>query len=67
MQVFGVGGGGSNAVNNMVNGDVQGVELWVANTDSQVGDQHDLSTHSLLSKHDCCDSTTYKRDLINGF
>ncbi|MEW5299265.1 MAG: hypothetical protein WDW36_002298 [Sanguina aurantia] len=35
MQVFGVGGGGSNAVNNMVNGDVQGVELWVANTDSQ--------------------------------
>ncbi|MEW5311667.1 MAG: hypothetical protein WDW38_003362 [Sanguina aurantia] len=35
IKVFGVGGGGSNAVNNMVNGDVQGVELWVANTDSQ--------------------------------
>lgn len=36
LQVFGVGGGGSNAVNNMVDGNVQGVELWVANTDAQV-------------------------------
>lgn len=35
-QVFGVGGGGSNAVNNMVNSDVQGVEFWIANTDAQV-------------------------------
>lgn len=36
LQVIGVGGGGSNAVNNMVNSDVQGVEFWVANTDVQV-------------------------------
>lgn len=36
MQVIGVGGGGGNAVNNMVNSDVQGVDFWVANTDVQV-------------------------------
>jgi hypothetical protein len=35
-QVFGVGGGGSNAVNNMINNDIQGIEFWVANTDAQV-------------------------------
>ncbi|PNH09000.1 Cell division protein FtsZ 2-1, chloroplastic [Tetrabaena socialis] len=35
IKVFGVGGGGSNAVNNMVNSDVQGVEFWIANTDAQ--------------------------------
>ena len=37
IKVFGVGGGGSNAVNNMVqSGTCQGVEFWIANTDSQV-------------------------------
>lgn len=35
-QVIGVGGGGSNAVNRMMQGDVQGVEFYVVNTDSQV-------------------------------
>jgi hypothetical protein len=35
-QVIGVGGGGSNAVNRMKEGDLQGVELWVVNTDAQV-------------------------------
>ncbi|PNW87649.1 hypothetical protein CHLRE_02g142186v5 [Chlamydomonas reinhardtii] len=35
IKVLGVGGGGSNAVNNMVNSDVQGVEFWIANTDAQ--------------------------------
>jgi hypothetical protein len=35
-QVFGVGGGGSNAVNNMVKADIHGIEFWVANTDAQV-------------------------------
>ncbi|KAG2485020.1 hypothetical protein HYH03_016223 [Edaphochlamys debaryana] len=35
IKVFGVGGGGSNAVNNMVNSDVQGVDFWIANTDAQ--------------------------------
>ncbi|MEC9343380.1 MAG: cell division protein FtsZ [Pseudomonadota bacterium] len=33
--VFGVGGGGGNAVNNMITGGLQGVEFVVANTDAQ--------------------------------
>ena len=33
--VFGVGGGGGNAVNNMIAGGLQGVEFVVANTDAQ--------------------------------
>ena len=33
--VFGVGGGGGNAVNNMINSGLQGVEFVVANTDAQ--------------------------------
>ncbi len=33
--VFGVGGGGGNAVNNMIQGGLQGVEFVVANTDAQ--------------------------------
>ncbi|MCZ2328661.1 cell division protein FtsZ [Bartonella sp. F02] len=33
--VFGVGGGGGNAVNNMINAALQGVDFVVANTDAQ--------------------------------
>ena len=33
--VFGVGGGGCNAVNNMINSNLSGVEFVVANTDAQ--------------------------------
>ena len=33
--MFGVGGGGSNAVNRMIASDLRGVEFWVANTDAQ--------------------------------
>jgi cell division protein FtsZ len=33
--VFGVGGAGGNAVNNMINGQLEGVDFVVANTDSQ--------------------------------
>ncbi len=33
--VIGVGGAGGNAVNNMINGGLEGVEFVVANTDSQ--------------------------------
>ncbi|MFQ3307594.1 MAG: cell division protein FtsZ [Candidatus Midichloriaceae bacterium] len=33
--VFGVGGGGVNAVNNMVSSNLEGVDFFVANTDSQ--------------------------------
>jgi cell division protein FtsZ len=33
--VFGVGGGGGNAVNNMINAGLKGVDFVVANTDAQ--------------------------------
>ncbi len=36
IKVFGIGGGGNNAVNRMVEDGVQGVEFYVANTDLQV-------------------------------
>lgn len=36
MQVVGVGGGGSNAVNRMLESQLIGVELMVMNTDAQV-------------------------------
>ena len=35
IKVFGVGGGGSNAVNRMIQAGLGGVEFWVANTDLQ--------------------------------
>jgi cell division protein FtsZ len=34
-QVVGVGGGGGNAVNRMVETNIQGVEFWAINTDAQ--------------------------------
>lgn len=36
IKVFGVGGGGSNAVNRMVADGVKGVEFYICNTDVQV-------------------------------
>ena len=36
IKVIGVGGGGGNAVNRMIDNDVQGVEFIIANTDAQV-------------------------------
>lgn len=38
MEVIGVGGGGSNAVNRMIQSEVGGVEFFVVNTDSQARD-----------------------------
>lgn len=35
IKVIGVGGGGSNAVNRMINSSVSGVEFWCINTDAQ--------------------------------
>ena len=35
IKVIGVGGGGSNAVNRMIEADLSGVEFIVANTDAQ--------------------------------
>jgi cell division protein FtsZ len=38
IRVIGVGGGGSNAVNRMIQSGMSGVEFWVMNTDAQVID-----------------------------
>jgi hypothetical protein len=38
--VFGVGGAGGNAVNNMIEQNLEGVEFVVANTDAQALQQH---------------------------
>jgi cell division protein FtsZ len=35
IKVVGVGGGGSNAVNRMMESEMQGVEFWIVNTDAQ--------------------------------
>jgi len=35
IKVIGVGGGGSNAVNRMIQSELQGVEFWIVNTDAQ--------------------------------
>ena len=35
IKVFGIGGGGLNAVNNMIRSGLNGVEFFAANTDSQ--------------------------------
>lgn len=36
IKIIGIGGGGNNAVNRMMEAGLQGVEFWVANTDMQV-------------------------------
>jgi cell division GTPase FtsZ len=43
MQVVGVGGGGSNAVNRMLANQLTGVEMYVMNTDAQVSP--DIDNH----------------------
>jgi cell division GTPase FtsZ len=35
IKVIGVGGGGSNAVNRMIERDITGIEFWTMNTDAQ--------------------------------
>ncbi|MFO7600259.1 MAG: cell division protein FtsZ, partial [Candidatus Desulfacyla sp.] len=35
IKVLGVGGAGGNAINNMINSDLRGVDFIVANTDAQ--------------------------------
>ena len=44
--VFGVGGGGVNAVNNMVSSNLEGVDFFVANTDAQALD-NSLATNKI--------------------
>ncbi|AGR41472.1 cell division protein FtsZ [Spiroplasma taiwanense] len=50
IKVIGVGGGGCNAVNRMVDDNVQGVEFIVANTDMQVLGASSASTKIILGK-----------------
>ncbi|MCE2992031.1 MAG: cell division protein FtsZ [Candidatus Jidaibacter sp.] len=44
--VFGVGGAGGNAVNNMISSSLEGVEFWIANTDAQAID-HALTNNRI--------------------
>jgi len=44
--VFGVGGAGGNAVNNMINTNLDGVDFWVANTDAQ-SLEHSLTSNRI--------------------
>ncbi|WP_347938988.1 cell division protein FtsZ [Rickettsia oklahomensis] len=46
IMVFGVGGAGSNAVNNMINANLQGANFVVANTDAQ-SLEHSLCTNKI--------------------
>jgi len=48
IKVFGVGGGGCNAVNRMVEADLIGVQFYVANTDKQVLDSSKCDNKILL-------------------
>ncbi|KAJ3626882.1 hypothetical protein Zmor_004203, partial [Zophobas morio] len=50
IKVIGVGGGGNNAVNRMVDENVQGVEFIVANTDAQVLAASSAETKIVLGK-----------------
>lgn len=56
IKVIGVGGGGSNAVNRMIESQIQGVEFWIVNTDVQalatspVPSQQHLQIGQLLTR-----------------
>ena len=50
IKVFGIGGGGCNAVKRMVNEGVQGVEFYVANTDMQVVEDSPVMNKIVLGR-----------------
>ena len=50
IKVVGVGGGGMNAVNRMINGGVKNVEFVVINTDKQVLDVSPAETKLQIGK-----------------
>ncbi|UKI13501.1 MAG: cell division protein FtsZ [Oscillospiraceae bacterium] len=56
MEVIGVGGGGNNAVNRMINSNIKGVEFVAINTDAQV-----------LKKSDATTKLAIGQKLTNGF
>ena len=56
IEVIGVGGGGNNAVNRMINSNIKGVEFVAINTDAQV-----------LKKSDATTKLAIGQKLTNGF
>ena len=56
IEVIGVGGGGNNAVNRMINSNIKGVEFVAINTDAQV-----------LKKSDATTKLAIEQKLTNGF
>ncbi|MBQ6969983.1 MAG: cell division protein FtsZ, partial [Synergistaceae bacterium] len=48
--VFGVGGGGGNALNNIIESDVQGVDFVAANTDARALDMNMASNKIILGE-----------------
>lgn len=50
IKVIGVGGGGCNAVNRMVQDGVRGVDFYIANTDAQVLNGMDIENKIILGK-----------------
>ena len=50
IKVFGIGGGGSNAVNRMVADGVKGVTFYIANTDAQVMKNSDCENKIVLGR-----------------
>lgn len=50
IKVFGIGGGGCNAVNRMVSEGVKGVEFYIANTDLQVLNQSPVENKIILGR-----------------
>ena len=49
IEVIGVGGGGNNAVNRMINSNIKGVEFVAINTDAQVVDPNGLPISGLYA------------------
>lgn len=52
IMIFGVGGAGGNAVNNMIQADLRGVDFFVANTDAQALDMS-LAEHKIRLGINC--------------
>ena len=50
IKVIGIGGGGNNAVNRMIDAGIQGVEFYVANTDIQVLNSAKAKNRIILGK-----------------
>ena len=65
IKVIGVGGGGNNAVNRMVEEGVRGVEFFVANTDVQVLRRSPVENKIILGKDFGQDKDLFKYYFMN--